>query len=1424
MSSHVLQVTLQQRTNGGWPVVALQRYADQTLTVRREGLASLDLTDLTAQVEPARYGRSLGETIFRDQVLRAFTESLARSDEQLHVLLQIEAPELRTLRWERLQAPFDGSHWDFLAREQRTPTCFYIPSAAASCYRPVTRGNLQALVLSASPQGERWPLPAFDAAAAARSVRAALGVPNTRVLALGQEFNGLPTLDELASELTARPYTVLHVICHGQYRLGDGETFLHLCNRENAPAPVSATDFIACLRRVGGRQGLPPVIFLANCESACAQAEGALGGLAQRLVRELGTPAVVAMTDRVSQATAAKLAEKFYRFLAEHGEPDRALVEATAGIQAAPDFTVPALFSRLEGNSIFSLRAQITDEELRRGMQNLEQLVEQHAPVLESEFRNQTREVLAQLRADQALDTRTRERAIQTAAVYCDPLGVDFESVARGDPLPQLTRECPFVGLAAFSTDQNRVFFGRDKEIEELSRRLRRGDRLCAVVGPSGCGKSSLVLAGLVGELQKSEGDLAVEVIKPGDQPAARLRKAVVRLRAATNPLLVVDQLEELFTQCVDLAARESFLTQLLETRDRARVVVTLRDDFLDDLARYREFASLLHDDPVVLAPLAKHQLRNAIERQADQANLRLEAGLSAQILDDAADERGMMSLVQQTMVLLWERRHGRWLRNSEYHQMGGVGNAVAATIEKVWRKIRYHETEMRHARTVLARLTWYDERDLPLSELRDVRNRVPIDHLSVWNMDPDERRMLTDVVHELDQARLLTQVGGEIEAIHDEVIREWMHRYPLAPAERRLLVLRQQLGKSVSAWERDRHWRALEHRGAKLRDCSKSLGALLNSAEHNYLQHCNRAERARQIVKWLIGLLILFLFVVLGITYYVTRERDTERRNQFLDATSDRVTAKETPQQAAAELDKLTVEDTIRNHGFATTSEARMALAETLKRRLVELNSAADEAKKSYNLEARLRIHEQIARIVLSLSRLGDTAVLLAHLSSFDNPTVRTRLISELYLWLPFTSLTAMFATTDDRVRTRQEKLAASRQAASDADYERECLREYCLILALAEAFPDDATGRIELSRMNLGPNGPSVLDGLLNVHKGRLDPGIHAAADWVLREKLGDLSLPSDSKKKVQDLLGAAREEFIKEGITRLKPQVRHRQWYVNSQGTVMVYIPAVAEFLMGSHVAPGNPPAEPHRRKIPRDFCIAATEVTVGQVRSSIDNPDDNFQAEIHYSTTTSPTDDHPMHSYGQTTIGTWMKYCDWLSRQQPGDCKPFFARGDGGNSANGFRPPTEAEWEYACRAGAGDATFFFGDDARVVEDYDTVRSVTCTPIGSRRPSPFGLFDLYGNVREICLSDAKPYHFRRYEVTADPAPESHHDGERLVYRGGDCDQAAEQPLAQLRHEELSAQRGSLVVRWKSEPKPLGNRTDIGLRLAHTAVLRPP
>jgi formylglycine-generating enzyme required for sulfatase activity len=84
------------------------------------------------------------------------------------------------------------------------------------------------------------------------------------------------------------------------------------------------------------------------------------------------------------------------------------------------------------------------------------------------------------------------------------------------------------------------------------------------------------------------------------------------------------------------------------------------------------------------------------------------------------------------------------------------------------------------------------------------------------------------------------------------------------------------------------------------------------------------------------------------------------------------------------------------------------------------------------------------------------------------------------------------------------------------------------------------------------------------------------------------------------------------------------------------------------------------------------------------------------------------------------------------------------------AEGFRLPTEAEWEYACRAGTR-TTYFWGDDFKEAGTYANV-GPALEPVGRRRPNPWGLFDMIGNVWEWCWDY---YTNRCYRVSPDRNP---------------------------------------------------------------------
>jgi formylglycine-generating enzyme required for sulfatase activity len=110
---------------------------------------------------------------------------------------------------------------------------------------------------------------------------------------------------------------------------------------------------------------------------------------------------------------------------------------------------------------------------------------------------------------------------------------------------------------------------------------------------------------------------------------------------------------------------------------------------------------------------------------------------------------------------------------------------------------------------------------------------------------------------------------------------------------------------------------------------------------------------------------------------------------------------------------------------------------------------------------------------------------------------------------------------------------------------------------------------------------------------------------------------------------------------------------------------------------------------------------------------------------------------------------------------------------------YRLPTEAEWEYACRAGTKTA-YFWGDDISQIDEFAWYvnNAEKPMPVGKKKPSPWGLFDIHGNVAEWCLDHYAADTYKKYPTdkpTAGPVVLPDAKEYPYVARGGSWDDDA-------------------------------------------------
>jgi formylglycine-generating enzyme required for sulfatase activity/serine/threonine protein kinase len=224
-------------------------------------------------------------------------------------------------------------------------------------------------------------------------------------------------------------------------------------------------------------------------------------------------------------------------------------------------------------------------------------------------------------------------------------------------------------------------------------------------------------------------------------------------------------------------------------------------------------------------------------------------------------------------------------------------------------------------------------------------------------------------------------------------------------------------------------------------------------------------------------------------------------------------------------------------------------------------------------------------------------------------------------------------------------------------------------------------------------------------------------------------------------------------------------------NSVGAKMVLVPP-GEFLMGStdaqidaalklleptaaeegvkrRIRVGERPQ--HRVVITKPFLMGATEVTIGQFKQFSAS---GYQTEAEQAKQTNTflsygkpvTDDTPAAFISWNDAAA---YCRWLSKQETAS----------------YRLPTEAEWEYACRAGTV-TQFSFGDDAAAMNQFAWYKVGESHAVGGKLPNAFGLHDMHGNLEEWCQDY---YGENQYALSATLDPMKTASDPSRVSRGG-------------------------------------------------------
>lgn len=422
----------------------------------------------------------------------------------------------------------------------------------------------------------------------------------------------------------------------------------------------------------------------------------------------------------------------------------------------------------------------------------------------------------------------------------------------------------PFRGLLAYDEEHAAIFFGREEETEAAVARIEQRGALL-VYGASGSGKSSWLRAGIVPAL-RARATLAGRsflpiVLFPGDRPLASLRRALTLARGGapeeaaawaravdealpedaamvnerglahllrglaaggSQPVLVVDQLEEAALQALDPAESRAFLGLVAGAARAAKdlgaiVLASMRADLLAPLIEHEALRAALQADGWPIGSIAPERLARVITEPLRGRKTPIEPGLPEIILADVANEPGSLALLSQVLTTLWTERarFGGGLTKQGYVDAGRVSGALET------------QAEAALAEACAAGGAGVEKRvDARVAKRvdRDVEKRVDRLFRALAQSDENEhftrrRVALATLASELSTtapslralaqpfvARRLVVLAGEagketVEVSHERLLDAWTRLRTLLASEREVLELRRHVENASAAW-----------------------------------------------------------------------------------------------------------------------------------------------------------------------------------------------------------------------------------------------------------------------------------------------------------------------------------------------------------------------------------------------------------------------------------------------------------------------------------------------------------------------------------------------------------------------------------------------------------------------------------------------
>lgn len=307
----------------------------------------------------------------------------------------------------------------------------------------------------------------------------------------------------------------------------------------------------------------------------------------------------------------------------------------------------------------------------------------------------------------------------------------------------------PFPGLRSYTSAEQEIFYGRDRQLDELLRKIR-SNRFLAVVGNAGSGKSSLVRASLVPKLEDGFAGQAgqnwrIAICRPGNNPIGNLSRELAQknvlhgndkmdpnypaviektMRRGSlgiveayksadverqNLIIVVDQFEEIFAYSKKNTKNHedaAIFVNLLLNASRQRdvpiyIVLTMRSSFIGSCTEFRGLPEAINDGQFLIPRMKTEEFRKVIISPIKAAGATIEPELVSRMMIDMGDDFDDLPILQHCMMRTWDN----WVETDvdpnvpiglkHYENVGGIKKALSIHAEEAFQGLKTREKQI---------------------------------------------------------------------------------------------------------------------------------------------------------------------------------------------------------------------------------------------------------------------------------------------------------------------------------------------------------------------------------------------------------------------------------------------------------------------------------------------------------------------------------------------------------------------------------------------------------------------------------------------------------------------------------------------------------------------------------------------------------